>query len=97
MMTTQQIAALLLGTEGDLIGLNDWAVNTVREYCRGKGYNPGAVVAEERERIHAATCALGLADYLKARRIGSRHLLSRKIRRAVWVALATRKILEKSC
>ncbi len=91
-MTNEKIAlALALGTESDLIDLNDWAVNTVREYAREHGYNAAAIVTEETNRIDSET--MNLTTYLKARRIGSRVRLSRITRRAVWTAVATRRAL----
>ena len=91
-MTNEKIAlALALGNESDLIDLNDWAVNTVREYAREKGYNAAAIVSEETRRINVGSMNLGA--YLKCRRIGSRFLLSRVTRRAVFAVIATRRAL----
>lgn len=92
-MTNEKIAlALALGNESDLIDLNDWAVNTVREYARAKGYNAAAIVAEETRRIDSEGC--NLRGYLyDVRRIGSRVRLTRTIRRAVFTVIATRRAL----
>jgi hypothetical protein len=92
MLNNTEIAlALVTGTEGDLIDLNDCAVNEVREYCREEGYNAAALVREEQARIDAGN--LNLTEYLKARRVGSRMRLRRSMRRNVWVIVATRKAL----
>jgi len=91
-MTNEKIALLLtLGNEADLIDLNDWAVNTVREYARGRGYNATALVAEETSRIDRES--LNLAGYLTTRRTGSRFCLTRVTRRAVFAIVATRRAL----
>ncbi len=91
-MTNEKIAlTLALGSESDLVDLNDWAVNVVREYARGRSYNAGALVAEETRRIDAHS--LNLAGYLKARRVGSRVRLTRFVRRAMFAAVATRRAL----
>ena len=91
-MTNEKIAlALALGTESDLVDLNDWAVNTVREYAREHGYNAAAIVAEEERRIDSES--MNLTAYLKCRRIGSRVRLSRITRRAVFAVIATRRAL----
>jgi hypothetical protein len=92
MLNNTEIAlALVTGTEGDLIDLNDCAVNLVREYCRERGYNAAALVREEQARIEAGN--LNLTEYLKARRTGSRMRLIRSVRRSVWTVIATRKAL----
>lgn len=91
-MTNEKIAlALALGDTAALVDLNDWAVNTVREYARENGYNAAAIVAEETRRIDSGN--LNLAGYLTVRRIGSRVRLSRVTRRAVFAVVATRRAL----
>ena len=92
MLNNTQIAlALVTGTESDLIDLNDCAVNLVREYCRERGYNAAALVAEEQARIEGES--MNLAEYIKCRRVGSRMRLIRSVRRSVWTVIATRKAL----
>lgn len=83
------LSTLASGSEADLIDLNDYAVNVVRDYCREKGYNPLRVVYEETLRIGN----LDLANYLKLKRYGSTFRLTRSVRRAVFAAVATRKAL----
>ncbi len=91
-MTNEKIALLLaLGTESDLVDLNDWAVNTVRAYARSRGYNAVSLVAEETRRIDSGS--LNLTGYLTTPRIGSHYLLSRMTRRAVFAVVATRRAL----
>lgn len=92
MTNTDIYKVLLLGTLVALIDLNDWAVNTVRDYCREMGYNAAELVTEEAARINAED--MNLETYLKARRIGSKMRLRRSVRRAVWVAITTREIIE---
>lgn len=53
MMTAAQILTLLAGNVGDLVDLNDWAVNTLREFCRAKGYDARALLVEETRRLDA--------------------------------------------
>jgi len=82
---------LVTGSTCELVDLNDCAVNMVRDYCREHGYNAAALVAEEQARITLLN--LNLAEYLKARRVGSRMRLIRSVRRAVWTVIATRRAL----
>lgn len=92
------IAAGLVLTARDLIGwelplgvlaeANDAAINTVREYARGMGYDPAALLREEFNRI--AWEGHNFETYLRARRIGSTMRLKRSIRRMVFVAYITR-------
>jgi hypothetical protein len=92
MLNNDNVARILVtGTEGDLVDLNDCAVNMVRDYCREQGYNAVALVREEKARIDAGH--LNLAAYMKAKRTGSRMLLQRKVRRAVWTVIETRRVL----
>jgi len=90
-MKTETIRVMLTGGEAELVDLNDWAINTVREYARGRGYNAAALISEETARINDG--GLGLDDYRAVRRIGSHHLLSRSVRNAVWAIVATRRML----
>ena len=93
-MTTNNIdiyKALAVGTIADLVDLNDWAVNVVRDYCCEMGYYAYKLVAEEKARIDAK--GMDLETYLRASRAGSTMRLKRSVRRAVWTALATRKAL----
>ncbi len=78
-------------TTAELIDLNDYAVNTLRNYCRANGYDAGAVYAAELALIHANS--LDLAGYLKFRRIGSTTRLTRAIRRAIFTVKTTRAAL----
>lgn len=77
--------------EATLVDLNDWAINTVRNYCRERGYNAVQLVREESARIDTEWLTLG--SYGRCRRIGSRFLLTRRMRRAVYAIIATRKKL----
>ena len=89
-MNNADIANTLInGTSQDIGELNDWAVNTVRDYCDEKNYNAASVVAEETSRIDRET--MNLNAYLQCSRIGSYHCLNRKIRRAIWAAIVTRR------
>lgn len=91
-MTNEQIAiVLVIGTESDLIDLNDWAVNTVREYCRPLGYNTDVLVSDEAARIDCE--GLNLEGYLNAVRTGSHYRLQRSVRRAVFAVIMTRRAL----
>jgi hypothetical protein len=90
-MNKATVKTMLAGNTDTLVGLNDWAVNIVREYARSKGYDAAALFAEERARISDGS--LNLDGYLKASRIGSRRLLNRKIRVAVYAVYATRVAL----
>jgi hypothetical protein len=90
-MTTATVKTMLAGNTATLVDLNDWAVNTVREYACGKGYDAAALFAEERARISDGS--LNLDEYLKASRVGSHRLLNRKTRVAVYAAFATRVAL----
>ncbi len=92
-MNNEQIAiALVAGTESDLIDLNDWAVNTVRGYCRAYGYNAVRLIAEETVRIDGkARGSLNL--YLTVRRTGSHYRLQRAIRKAVFAVIMSRRAL----
>lgn len=76
---------VLLGDLRDVADLNDAAVNTVRDYCRARGYNAAALLREERARMEDLT----FAEYLRVARVGSRFCLTRVARRAVWAAVAT--------
>lgn len=78
-------------TIATLIDLNDAAVNEVRDYCASQGYNAAAFYAEEAARIAAGN--LTMDEYRHVRRTGSRHLASRKIRRAVHNVYTTRRAL----
>lgn len=91
-MTKDKVKAMLASNDtGTLVDLNDWAVNTVREYAYGEGYDPAALVAEESRRIAAGR--LNLDGYLKTSRVGSYFRLSRKIRVAVYAVFVTRVAL----
>jgi hypothetical protein len=90
-MNTAQVRALLNSNDSsELAGLNDWAVNTLREYARDNGYNLRAFACEETARLRG----LDLDGYLTCSRIGSSFRLDRKIRLAVFAAAATRAKLE---
>lgn len=92
MLNTETVSRVLVtGSTCELADLNDAAVNMVRDYCRGLGYNAAALVAEEQVRIDAGN--LNLAAYIKAKRVGSRMRLIRSVRRAVWTVIATRRAL----
>lgn len=92
-MNTATAAAFLasLGTASltDIAEANDWAVNTVRDYCGERDYNAAALVAEESRRIRVE--GLDLAGYIKARRVGSYFRITRVVRLAIFVAIATRR------
>ena len=92
-MTNERINAMLdSGDEGTLVDLNDWAVNTLREYARNrnrKGLN--VMLSEEAGRIRRAS--LSLKGYLRARRAGSRFPLNRRDRQAVYAVVMTRALL----
>jgi len=93
-MDNATIANMLVGSTESIVMLNHEAVKAMRAYCWDKGYDPAALYAEEEARITSTHWgAMGLADYLKASRVGSRHLLNRKVRRWVWLVFATRRIL----
>ena len=93
LLSTETIATTLVtGSTCELIDLNDGAVDMVREYCRERGYNAAALVAEEQARIDAGN--LNLTAYIKARRVGSRMRLIRSVRRAVWTVIMTRRALK---
>jgi hypothetical protein len=66
--------------------LNDWAVNTIRENFKGSKAEAVAMIREEAARADG----LSLEEYKRANRSGSAFLLSRKLRIAVYVLLATR-------
>ena len=92
MLNNEMVSLVLVtGSTCELADLNDGAVDMVREYCRERGYNAAALVAEEQARIEAGN--LNLAAYIKAKRTGSRMRLIRSVRRAVWTVIATRKAL----
>ena len=90
-MNKATVKTMLAGDTNTLVGLNDWAVNVVRDYARSKGYDAAALVAEESARITVGS--LNLDGYLKASRVGSSRLLNRKIRVAVYAVFATRVAL----
>ena len=89
--TTMVLRLLAKNTEESLVDLNDWAVNTLREFCLLMGYNPVAVVQAEALIIQGED--LTLDEYKRYRRIGSHFRLQRRIRAAVWAVVATRKRL----
>jgi len=89
------VASPLVQTVGEM---NDWAVNTVRDHANVEGWSrdqAGTMVAEERRRIDGGS--LSLQGYLQCRRTGSRWRLNRKIRRAVWALVATRRAFNNLC
>jgi len=89
-MNNADIANTLInGTSQDIGELNDWAVNTVRDYCDTMDYDASRVVFEEMNRIDRDR--MNLNTYLICSRVGSYHRLNRKIRRAVWAAITTRR------
>lgn len=73
----------------EIVDLNDWAVNVVRDYCRARGYDAAALVREEAIRIDLG--ALDLEGYVHTVRLGSTFLLDRVTRRAVFTAIVTRR------
>ena len=79
-------------SKGELIDLNDCAVNHVREYCRAVGYNPVELIAEETQRMIDQS-VVTMQEYLKCTRIGSYMRLNRKMRKHVYNVIATRKVL----
>jgi len=86
--TNELHAALYRNDLAELVDLNDCAVNEIREYCAGMGYNTSEFYGLEAARI--ITGDLDLATYLKVSRAGSKMRASRKVRRACFVAMATR-------
>ncbi len=90
---TEIVTTLLLGTFAAIVDMNDWAVNTVRDYCRDQGYNPVTLIAEETARIDEC---LNFDTYLRVSRAGSYMRLSRKIRKAVYAAVESRRICDAS-
>jgi len=85
------LAIIAAGNLADLVDLNDWAVNTVRDFADAMGYNPAAIVADEAAFIDAN--GLDLAAYTRAVRVSHRRL-SRPVRRAIWTVVATRRAIE---
>lgn len=99
-MKNETVLMMLAGDTAQVADLNDWAVNTVRDYAESKGWTRDEaleMVIEEQKRIGGIVGPLGvpmpLFDYLHCRRIGSRFCLIRSVRRAVWAIVATRKAL----
>lgn len=92
-MTNDKINAMLAGNTEALVDLNDWAVNTVREFHAENFPHKSAhkLLVEECARIKDGE--LDLAAYLKAHRGGSSFRLSRKARRAIFALLASRAAL----
>jgi len=91
-MNAKQVRDLLnTGSTDTLVGLNDWAVNTVREYARANGYDAAELVAEEAARITAGQ--MNLDAYMTCSRAGSYRRLNRKVRVAVYAVFATRVAL----
>lgn len=89
--TAAKILTILAAADlAALVDLNDWAVNTVRDFCDSMGYNPAAVVADEAAYI--AENDLGLDAYTRAVRVSHRRL-SRPARRAIWTVVMTRRAL----
>ena len=87
-MKISKVKEMLSSDTATLIDLNDWAVNTVREYAHANDYNPVSILTEEGQRIVADR--LNLDGYLKISRRGSYIRLNRKIRVAVYAVFATR-------
>ena len=84
MNKTQATSALAAATTpAEIADLNDWAVNTIRDNYQG---DSAAMVQGEIGRANGKT----LQEYLKANRAGSPHLISRRLKIAVYVLLATR-------
>ena len=93
-MRNERVRELLDGDLAQVADLNDWGVNTVRDYAHTKGWNAQEMrkmLLEEKARIDSGS--LSLVDYLHCRRTGSRFCLIRSVRRAVWSVVATRKAL----
>ncbi len=90
--TASVYKALALRNTSELIDLNDYAVNVVREFCSEMGYNAAALATEEQTRFYGAS--MDLDTYLRCSRAGSKMRCSRKIRRALWVASYTREALQ---
>ena len=90
MNSTAAASALAAATtSADRADLNDWAVNTIRREWHKSGrlvIEREAMLLEEVERAKG----LSLEEYKSANRSGSRFLLSRKLRVAIYVLIATR-------
>ena len=83
-LTDSLAAALATRDEAELVDLNDFAVNTLRDV-----FGASCAAMYQRE-------ALDLLGYLRARRVGSPHRLSRFHRRLVFTVFATRRALAAS-
>ena len=79
-------------TTANLVDLNDFAVNSLREYASERGYNVSALYAAEVALI--TTHGLDLDGYLKFRRTGSKFRMTRAARRHVFTAMTTRVSLQ---
>ena len=77
----------------DLVDLNDWAVNTVRDYARKMGYNANAFYKQESALIKKGH--MSMDDYRVVKRTGSKFRATRSIRRAIWTAWATREAIKR--
>ena len=79
-----------LPTSGEVVRveLSDYAVNTIRGWCRTKGYDMETLVGEEYSRIYANE--YDIEDYLTCSREGSAFLLDRKTRVAIFCHSYTR-------
>ena len=89
--TAELRAALAASDTAALVDLNDCAINEVREFCRERGYNASEFFAGEVARITAGR--LSLEAYRTCRRTGSPFRASRSVRRSVWIAAKTRRVL----
>jgi hypothetical protein len=85
--------ALALRNTAELVDLNDYAVNTVRAFCRERGYSAAALATEEQTRFYGSS--MDLETYLRCSRAGSKMRCTRAARRALWVASYTREALER--
>ena len=80
------------------VDVNDWAVNTIREWGRTEFSSrmwvarTESMLREEFARIEAGR--LDLLGYLRCSRAGSEFRLTREIRRAVFALKATREAKE---
>jgi hypothetical protein len=93
-MRKRILKALEGGSHAELGDLNDWAVNTVREYAREMKYDANALAKEEARRIKKGN--LDLDAYRKVKRTGSKFRLKRSVRTAMWTIVKTREAIQKA-
>lgn len=93
-MRTPQIIAT--ATRADLVGLNDFAVNTVRAFAADRGLNANALVSSFAPLAYLATygTAIEFRKFLRAHRpAGCPARVPRTIRSAIFAIFATRAAL----